>query len=109
MQDQFTYSSLGTLTGAVTATVMVVEFLKESGCFKLIRTRWLVFLVAQSIVMITSIARHEFSIINIPLIFLNGLLVTTSAMGSWHILSDSMFNFPREKDISRETRRPGCG
>ncbi|ADL07416.1 hypothetical protein [Thermosediminibacter oceani] len=84
--EMFTYDFLSTLTGTVTATVLVVEFLKELGPIKKIPTRWVVFAVSEMIVIITSIARGNFGIINLPLYFLNGLLVTTLAMGSWHLL-----------------------
>lgn len=77
MEDQFTYISLGTLTGAVTATVLVVEFIKEIKYFKLLPTRWLVFIVAETIVIFTSAAKGDFTVMNLPLYFLNGLLITT--------------------------------
>lgn len=54
MSDLFTYTSLGTLTGAVTATVLVVEFLKELGPLKRLPTRWLALAVAEGIVVVTS-------------------------------------------------------
>ncbi len=90
MRDQFTYISLGTLTGAVTATVLVVEFIKEIKYFKLLPTRWLVFIIAEAIVISTSIVRGEFKAINLLLYFLNGLLITTSAMGSWGIINNGL-------------------
>ena len=92
MQEQFTYISLGTLTGAVTATVLVVEFIKEIKYFKSLSTRWLVFLVSEMIVVFTSIAKGEFKVINLPLYFINGLLVTTSAMGSWRVINNGLLS-----------------
>lgn len=92
MGEQFTYISLGTLTGAVTATVLVVEFFKEIKYFKSLSTRWLVFVVSELIVVSTSIAMGEFKLINLPLYFLNGLLITTSAMGSWRIINDGLLS-----------------
>ncbi|OAT85558.1 hypothetical protein [Desulfotomaculum copahuensis] len=50
MQDLFTYASLGTLAGAVAATVLVVDFIKELGFLKRFSTRSLVVLVAEGIV-----------------------------------------------------------
>lgn len=90
MEGQFTYAYLGTLTGAVTATMLVVKFIKEIGCFKLLPIRWLVFIVAEAIVIFTSIAKSDFTVMNLPLYFLNGLLITTSAMGSWQIINDNI-------------------
>jgi len=44
--DLFTHDSLGSLTGAVTATVLVVQFLKDLEPFKRLPTRWLALAVA---------------------------------------------------------------
>jgi hypothetical protein len=70
--------------------VLVVEFIKEIKCFKLLPTRWLVFIVAETIVIFTSAAKGDFTVMNLPLYFLNGLLITTSAMGSWQIINDNI-------------------
>ena len=90
MQDLFTYTSLGTLTGAVTATLLVVEFLKNLGPLKKLPTRWLVLAVAESFVIITHLLSGTFSGKEIPLYLLNGLLVSASTMGSWHIINDKL-------------------
>ena len=82
MQDMFSYTSLGTLTGAVTATLLVVEFLKNLGPLKQLPTRWLVLVVAETFVIITHIMLGAFSKNEIPLYLLNGLLLSASTMGS---------------------------
>lgn len=91
------------MTGAVTATVLVVESIKEIKYFKLLPTRWLVFIVAEAIVVFTSVAKGEFTVINLPLYLLNGLLITTSAMGSWQIISDSLGNV-KGKDLKEKDK-----
>jgi len=91
MQDFFTYTSLGTLTGAITATVLVVEFIKQFKFFKLLHTRWLVWAVAELIVLFAGVASGSFAVRNIPLYFLNGLLVAACAMGSWQVVSRRLF------------------
>lgn len=83
MDQLFTYTSLGTLAGATTATVIVMRFLKQIWPFRLIQTQWMIFVVAQGIILITNAATGRFSGVDVPIYFLNGLLVTTSAMGSW--------------------------
>ncbi|TDA65765.1 MAG: hypothetical protein D9V47_12400 [Clostridia bacterium] len=90
MSDLFTYASLGTLTGAVTATVLVVEFLKELGPLKRLPTRWLALAVAEGIVVVTSLATGNFAAANLPLYFLNGLLVAASAIGGWQVIHDNL-------------------
>jgi hypothetical protein len=82
--------------------VLVVEFIKEIKYFKLLPTRWVVFIVAEAIVIFTRAAKGDFTVMNLPLYLLNGLLITTSAMGSWQIISDSLGNVKgkglKEKD-----------
>ncbi|HHW39655.1 MAG TPA: hypothetical protein GXX19_00615 [Syntrophomonadaceae bacterium] len=92
MPELFTYKSLGTLTGSVMATVLVVEFFKEFSLFKLIHTRWLVLVVAEGIILLTNIGLGSFAIVNIPIYFLNGLLVASSAIGSWQVVHDLISN-----------------
>lgn len=95
MEAQFTYVNLGTLTGAVTATVLVVESIKEIKYIKLIPKKCLVFIVAEAIIVFTSIAKGEFTFLNLPLYLLNGLLISTSAMGSWQIINAGLENKKR--------------
>ena len=56
MQDLFTYASLSTLAGAVTATatVLVVYFIKGFGFLKHFSTRCLVVMVAEGIIFLVS-------------------------------------------------------
>ncbi len=91
MQDLFTYASLGTLAGAVAATVLVVDSIKKFGFLKRFSTRCLVVVVAEGIVFLTDIATGGFTVKNVPLYVLNGLLVAASAMGSWQVIHDRLF------------------
>jgi hypothetical protein len=91
MQDLFTYASLGTLTGAVAATVLLVDSIKEIGFLKRFSTRYLIVLVAESIVFLADIAAGNFTVRDIPLCIINGLLVAASAMGSWQVIYDRLF------------------
>ncbi|HBC94856.1 MAG TPA: hypothetical protein DCZ10_18640 [Pelotomaculum sp.] len=91
MQDLFTYATLGTLAGAVAATVLVVDSIKGFGFLKRFSTRCLVVVVAEGIVFLADIAAGSFRIKNVPLCILNGLLVAASAMGSWQVIHDRLF------------------
>ncbi len=90
--DLFTYQSLSTLTGAVTATVLTTEFCKLIWPGKGTSTRWMALLIAEGVVLISNIASSSFSMNNIPLYFFNGLLVASSAMGSWQVVHDLVSN-----------------
>jgi len=92
MQDLFTYASLGTLAGSVAATVLVVDFIKGLVFLQRFSTRCLVVLVAEGIVFLADIAAGSFTVKNVPLCFLNGLLVAASAMGSWQVVHDRLFS-----------------
>lgn len=105
MLDFFTYPLLGSLTGAVTATVLVVEFLKNLGPLKRLPTRWLALTVAEGIVMGTGIATGHFTFGGLPLFFLNGLLVAATAMGSWHVVYDNFLaGHPKNEGVFEEPK-----
>lgn len=116
MHEQFTYTSLSSLTGAVVTTVLIVQFLKEFGPPKQLPTRWLVLAVAEGIAIINIVTIGKFVATDIPLYFLNGLLVAASAMGSWQILHDNLsgdlnkqkrkfFLFSKKSNIKRSNRK----
>ncbi|MBS3968480.1 MAG: hypothetical protein KGZ94_00055 [Clostridia bacterium] len=94
----YTYNYLTTLLGAVSATILIVEFLKETKLFKNLPTRRLTFFVATGIIILTSLLTGEFTITELPLYVLNGLLVTSSAMGSWEVFKNKLSN-PQGKNI----------
>ena len=96
MLEFFTYTSLGTLTGAITATVLVVEFLKEFKIFELIATRCLVLVVAELIMFIAYISGGNFVFKDLPIYFLNGLLVAACAMGCCQIVYSRLFGKSRD-------------
>ncbi|WP_366924483.1 hypothetical protein MFMK1_001461 [Metallumcola ferriviriculae] len=87
----FTYGILGTLAGAVTATVLVVEFLKGMGPIRSVPTRWMALAVAYLIIISTSMATGQFNLRDLLLYFLNSLLVAASALGSWEVLKGKLF------------------
>ena len=91
MQDLFTYASLGTLTGAITATVLVVEFIRQFKIFNQLHTRWLMLAAAELIVFFAGIASGNFTLKDIPLYFLNGLLVAACAMESWQLVRRRLY------------------
>lgn len=96
MLEFFTSTSLGTLTGAITATVLVVEFLKDFKIFELITTRCLVLVVAEMIMFIACISGGNFVFKDLPIYFLNGLMVAAFAMGSWQIVYTRLFGKSRD-------------
>jgi len=88
LSDFFTYATLGTLAGTITATTLIVQYIKDLKPFKQIPTRLLVLIVSFTIILITSLIKKQFSIKNIPLYLINSLLAATSAIGSWHSITD---------------------
>lgn len=88
MQDFFDYKYLGTLAGATAATILIVEFIKDIQPIKKIPTRCLVLTIAFILVISVTLAKGEFIFSNIPLYIINALLVTSSAIGSWHTITN---------------------
>lgn len=70
----------------------MVDFVKELSFLKRFSTRCLVVLVAEGIVFLADIAAGSFTVKNVPLCMLNGLLVAASAMGSWQVVHDRLFS-----------------
>ena len=102
MLEFFTSTSLGTFTGAITATVLVVEFLKEFKIFALVTTRFLVLVVAEIVMFIACISSGNFTFKDLPINFLNGLIVAAFAMANWQIVYIRLFNKSREDVNSRD-------
>jgi len=50
-----------------------------------------VVVVTEGIVFLADIAAGSFTVKNVPLYVLNGLLVAASAMGSWQVIHDRLF------------------
>jgi len=90
MNDFFNYKILGTFAGTITATSLIVEFIKDIGVLKKIPTRYLVLTISLFLVTITAIATNEFTLKNIPLYLLNSILVATSSIGGWHITNQAI-------------------
>lgn len=88
MKEFFDYKCLGTLAGATAATVLIIEFLKDIQPIKKIPTRFLVMIIAFILVITVSLVTEKFALSNIPLYIVNSLLVTSSAIGSWHTINN---------------------
>jgi hypothetical protein len=104
--DLFTYQSLGTLTGAVAATVLIAEFCKQIWPQQKLSTRWIVLLIAEVVVLAADIAANGLILKDMPLDCLNGLLVASSAMGSWQVVHDLIsggINGGNNSNTGRET------
>lgn len=87
MQDFFNYEYLGTLAGATAATTLIVQFLKKLPVIKKLRTRWLVLIVATSLIIAVALITGQFRIYNLLLYIINSLFVTTLSIGSWHTVT----------------------
>ncbi|SFG98578.1 hypothetical protein SAMN05660649_03399 [Desulfotomaculum arcticum] len=111
MLEFFTFTSLGTLTGAITATVLIVEFLKDFKLFALVTTRFLVLVVAEMVMFIACISSGNFAFKDLPINFLNGLIVASFAMASWQIVYIHLFGKIREdmngRNINSRDKSPG--
>ena len=83
MSDLFTYESLGTLAGAVAATTLVVQALKDLPGLRALSPRLLSFLVAFVLLGLARLASASVTWSLLPLLALNALLVGSSAIGTY--------------------------
>lgn len=87
MQDFFTYKTLETYVGMTTAVTLITEFIKNIKPFDKIPTRLLVLILSCTLILLTNIVTDQFKIHDILLYLLNALLVTSSAIGAWHVVT----------------------
>lgn len=69
--------------GTVVVTIMIVQFFKEFPYVKNIPTKYFTFLVALVNILVCTFALGKFTVANIYLIFINAILVTFSATGTY--------------------------
>lgn len=84
MDNFITYQYLATLAGLIFATNMVTEFVKEMKYIKDIKTKYVSAVIAFILTLVTSLAMKDFSVVNIPLLILNSIMVTFGATGSYN-------------------------
>ena len=84
MDNFITYQYLATLAGLILATNMTTEFVKEMKYIKDIKTKYVSAVIAFILTLVTSLAMKDFSIVNIPLLILNSIMVTFGATGSYN-------------------------
>jgi hypothetical protein len=88
--DQFlSLQFLGTFTGIVLATNVIVQVAKDLPGLKNLPTRWLVLIVAEVILFALSIVEKTFNPQTALLDFLNGFVVAASAMSTWQVAKDN--------------------
>lgn len=81
MTDFLTWSYITTFIGIVFCTQMLVEFFKELPFIKSIPTKYFTAIVAFVLILFGKIFVGDFSLIDIPLILLNSVLVTFTTTG----------------------------
>ena|SRR5579875_3347421 len=88
MVTPFSVASIHTIAGQCLAVLLIVQFMKNLPRIKAVPTQLLAFVVGECIVFLTSALPS--SILEGAILFLNGLLVTSSAVGGWHLLSTTL-------------------
>lgn len=96
MQELFTNEFLGTIAGAVAATTLVVELIKDFKPVKRCPTRWLVVIVAEIIIILTAWVNGQLAWNKLLICILNGLLVASAAMTGWHVTKIGKGNTKKE-------------
>lgn len=81
MQEFISWDILTTYATFVTIVFMVVEFIKELKYVKEIKTKYVSFLVAFILLIITNFALHTFEIVDITLYVLSAISISLGANG----------------------------
>lgn len=90
--DQFlSIQYLGTFAGAVLATNVVVQVLKDLPGIKNFPTRWLCLITAEVLLFGLSVVMKTLTAQTAFLDFLNGFVVAASAMSMWQVAKDNGF------------------
>lgn len=88
--DQFlSLQFLGTFTGVVLATNIVVQVIKDLPGLQKVPTRWVVLVVAEIILFALSAVQKTLDPRTALLDFLNGFVVAASAMSTWQVAKDN--------------------
>lgn len=96
MDKFFTYEMLLTYATCVTAVFGVTQFIKDIKGIKRIPTKYLSFLVAVIIIILTNIATNQFKVANILLYILSSIFISMNANG--------IYDFDSKKKKQEETK-----
>lgn len=82
MNEYLTWDFLGGFVGMVAVVTLIIEFLKfQTDKVWKIPTRYLVYVISVVLLFITEYFTKGVVVEKIPLLFLNGILVTMTSMG----------------------------
>lgn len=96
MDKFFTYEMLMTYATCVTAVFGTTQFIKEIKGIKRIPTKYLSFLVAVIIIILTNIATNQFKVANILLYILSSVFISMNANG--------IYDFDSKKKKQEESK-----
>ena len=89
MSNFFTWGTLGTYAGAVAATSLFTQFLKETALFKPLPTRIFSYIIAALILVGVTIASGAASLGGIGLALINAVVVSLAANGAFDGYTDA--------------------
>lgn len=89
MNQFMSLQSLGTFTGVVLAVNIVVQVIKDLPGLTKIPTRWMVLVVSEGLLFGLAAVQGTLSAQVVLVTFLNGFVVTASAMSTWQVAKDS--------------------
>lgn len=81
MEQFISWDILTTYATFVTIVYMVVEFIKESKICKKIKTKYLSFIVAVSLLTITNVVMNTFRLVDVVLYALSAISISLGANG----------------------------
>lgn len=88
MNDFFTWSLLGSYSGAILAVTLITQFVKGIGFIDKIPTRFTSWIVAVVVLILAQLFTAELTVSSAVLTLLNAVVVSLAANGTYDLIAD---------------------
>ena len=89
MNDFFTWSMLGSYSGAILAVTLITQFVKGIGFIDRIPTRFTSWVVAVIVLILAQLFTQQLTVSSGVLTLLNAVVVSLAANGTYDLLADA--------------------
>lgn len=88
MEGYFTWQTLITYSGATLATTLLTQFLKDVKPFKLLHTRLLSYLIALTVIVLSTLALRGFEWRELAMAVINAVVVALASNGAFEAVKN---------------------
>lgn len=89
MNDFFTWSLLGSYSGAILAVTLITQFVKGIGFIDKIPTRFVSWIVAVVVLILAQLFTAQLTVSSAVLTLLNAVVVSLAANGTYDAIADA--------------------